>query len=157
MQSAHVRRAGTNDVRTIRELSRAAYAKWVPFIGREPWPMTADYGRAVAEHVIDLLEDNGVLVALIELIPRSDHLLIENVAVKPEQQGNGLGELMLSHAENVARSMNYSEIRLCTNAAFEANIAFYSKRGYKEYERGTVVPGTVAVYMKKSVEGGYSR
>lgn len=87
MQSAQVRRAGTTDVLAIRELSRAAYAKWVPLIGREPWPMTADYGRAVAEHVIDLLEVNGELVALIELIPQSDHLLIENVAVQPEQQG----------------------------------------------------------------------
>ena len=54
MHSAQVRRGGINDVRAIRELSRAAYAKWVPLIGREPWPMTADYGRAVAENIIYL-------------------------------------------------------------------------------------------------------
>ena len=157
MQSAQVRRAGTTDVLAIRELSRAAYAKWVPLIGREPWPMTADYGRAVAEHVIDLLEVNGELVALIELIPQSDHLLIENVAVQPDQQGKGLGERMLSHAEDFARSMHYNEVRLYTNAAFAANIAFYSRRGYEEYERGTMVPGTVAVFMKKRIGGEYSR
>ncbi len=156
MHSAQVRRGGINDVRAIRELSRAAYAKWVPLIGREPWPMTADYGRAVAENIIYLLEDYGELVALIELIPRPDHLLIENVAVQPEQQGKGFGELMLVHAEDVARSMNYNEVRLCTNAAFAANIAFYSKRGYTVYERGTMVPGTVAVFMKKKIEGAYS-
>jgi N-acetylglutamate synthase-like GNAT family acetyltransferase len=157
MRSGHVRRAGIDDVYAIRELSRAAYAKWVPLIGREPWPMTADYGRAIAEYVIDLLEENGRLVALIELIPRADHLLIENVAVQPEQQGKGLGERMLRHAEDVARSMNYTEIRLYTNAVFAANIAFYSKRGYQEYERGTMVPGTVAVHMKKSIPDEPSR
>ncbi|MFM9941734.1 MAG: GNAT family N-acetyltransferase [Hyphomicrobiaceae bacterium] len=119
--------------------------------------MTADYGRAVTEHVIDLLEDNGELVALIELIPRSDHLLIENLAVQPDRQGQGLGERMLGHAEAVARSMNYAEIRLYTNAVFAANIAFYSKRGYQEYERCTVPPGTVAVHMKKSIGDACAR
>lgn len=151
MQSAQLRRAAINDVGAIRKLSRAAYAKWVPLIGREPWPMTADYGRAVTEHVIDLLEDNGKLVALIELIPRPDHLLIENVAVDPDRQGEGLGEHMLKHAEAVARSMSIEELRLYTNAAFAANIAFYNKRGFTEYERCTVDSGTVAVFMKKSV------
>ncbi len=151
MQLAQLRRAGIADVSPIRELSRAVYAKWVPLIGREPWPMAADYGRAITEHIIDLLVDNGELVALIELIPRPDHLLIENVAVKPDRQGKGFGEHMLSHAEDVARSMSYEEIRLYTNAAFAANIAFYAKRGYTEYDRGTMVPGTVAVFMKKSV------
>jgi GNAT superfamily N-acetyltransferase len=33
---------------TMRALARAAYARWIPVIGREPTPMTADYDRAVA-------------------------------------------------------------------------------------------------------------
>jgi GNAT superfamily N-acetyltransferase len=157
MQTARVRRAGADDVNAIRELSRAAYAKWVPLIRREPLPMTANYDRAVAEHVIDLLEEHGGIVALVEVIPLQDHLLIENVAVRPDQQGKGLGGLMLRHAEDLARSMRYNEIRLYTNAAFAANIAFYVKRGYEEYQRGTMVPGSVTVFMKKSIEGPKSR
>jgi hypothetical protein len=62
-------------------LSRAAYAKWVPLIGRELMPMTVNYERAVTEHVIDLYEEGGELLALIEMIPMRDHLLIENIAV----------------------------------------------------------------------------
>jgi hypothetical protein len=47
--------------------------------------------------------------------------------------------------------MKYNEVRLYTNAAFSANIAFYGKRGYEEYQRGTIVPGSVTVFMKKDV------
>ena len=38
-----LRRAGPDDAGAIRSLTRAAYAKWVPVIGREPMPMQADY------------------------------------------------------------------------------------------------------------------
>jgi hypothetical protein len=38
------------DAARVRDLTRAAYAKWVALIGREPLPMQADYQRAVAEH-----------------------------------------------------------------------------------------------------------
>jgi hypothetical protein len=79
-----LRRATPTDASAIRNLSRIAYANWVPLIGREPLPMTANYDRAVAEHIIDLVEQAGELLALIETIPASDHLLIENIAVRPD-------------------------------------------------------------------------
>lgn len=131
MKDIVLRRATPTDAGAIRALSRDAYAKWVPLIGREPLPMTADYDRAVAEHLIDLLEEDGQLLALIEMIPQTDHLLIKNIAVRPDQQGKGLGDRLLQHAESVVRSLGLEEIRLYTNAAFTSNIAFYAKRGYE--------------------------
>jgi ribosomal protein S18 acetylase RimI-like enzyme len=53
--------------------------------------MTADYAEAVRKYRFDLLYSQGTRAALIETIPRSDHLLIENVAVSPLFQGRGLG------------------------------------------------------------------
>ena len=91
MQGSKLRRATAADAANIRALTRAAYAKWVPVIGREPLPMTADYDLAVVEHIIDLLEEDGQLLALIEVIPKATHLLIENVAVRSDQQGKGHG------------------------------------------------------------------
>lgn len=46
MQALQLRRATAADAANVRALARAAYAKWVPLIGREPIPMTADYDRA---------------------------------------------------------------------------------------------------------------
>ena len=135
----------------MRALTRAAYAKWIALINREPLPMTADYDRAVAAHLIDLWEEGGELLALIEVIPAEDHLLIENIAVRPDQQGRGIGGRLLDHAEGLARSLGLDEIRLYTNAAFAGNLAFYARRGYQEYRRSTVIPGSITVYMKKKI------
>jgi GNAT superfamily N-acetyltransferase len=150
----NLRRAGPADAAAVRDLTRAAYAKWVPLIGREPLPMRADYGRAVVEHMIDLWEEGGELLALIETIPETDHLLIENLAVRPEAQGRGLGGRLLRHAEVLARSSGLGELRLYTNALFTGNIVFYARRGFEETHREEVAPGSIAVFMRRPLATG---
>ena len=147
-----LRRAVPADADAIRALTAAAYAKWVPLIGRAPLPMTADYDRAIAEHILDLWEQDGQLLALIETIPEAGHLLIENIAVRPDQQGKGIGDRLLLHAEDLAASMGLPEIQLYTNAAFASNLAFYARRGYREFQRGTILPGSITVYMSKTIK-----
>ena len=49
-----LRPAEPADAAAIRDIVRAAYAGWVPVIGREPLPMRADYDKAVREHQFDL-------------------------------------------------------------------------------------------------------
>ncbi len=143
------RRATLADVTTVRNLTRLAYAKWVPLIGREPLPMTADFERAVTEHIIDLLMTGTDVVGLVEVIPHEQYLLIENLAVGPNHQGKGLGDLLLKRAEAVARSLNLDEVRLYTNAAFASNIVFYAKRGFSEFAREPMATGGSIVHMKK--------
>jgi GNAT superfamily N-acetyltransferase len=146
-----VRRAVAADAGAVRAFTRAAYAKWVPVVGREPLPMTSDYERAVTEHVIDVLEEDGNLCALIEMRPAGGHLLIVNVAVRADRQGRGLGGRLLQHAERFASSLGLEEIQLYTNAAMASNLDFYRRRGYQEFRRGTIVPGTVTVFMRKKI------
>ena len=47
MASIELRQATAADAAAIRGLTRAAYAKWVALIGREPKPMTAEFSRKV--------------------------------------------------------------------------------------------------------------
>jgi GNAT superfamily N-acetyltransferase len=152
MQQQSLRRATSSDVRIIGEITRAAYAQWVAVIGREPKPMTADYARAVADHVIDLLEEDGRPIALIETIPTSAYLLIENIAVLPDRHGRGVGGVLLRHADTLARSLGLNELRLYTNAKFASNIAFYSRRGFEEFLREPHPAGGEVVHMKKPLE-----
>jgi GNAT superfamily N-acetyltransferase len=146
-----LRRAVAADAAAVRALTQAAYAKWAPLIGREPLPMTADYDRAVVEHVIDLVEEDGHLCALVEMAPADSHLLIVNIAVRPDRQGSGLGAKLLNHAEWFARSLGLGEIQLYTNVTMASNLDFYGRRGYQEFRRGTVVPGSVSVFMRKKI------
>lgn len=144
-----IRRAATADAPLVRTLSRDAYAKWVPLIGREPWPMTADYDAAVRDHLIDLLRVGSDTVGLIEMIPQPDHLLIENVAVAPIHQGRGHGRLLMAHAERVATSLGQAVIRLYTNQRFAENIALYLRLGYAIDHEETVPAGTVVHMVKR--------
>lgn len=153
MSELVIRRATPADAEVVRALTRHAYAKWVPLIGREPRPMTADYDLAVREHRIDLLEDAGEAVALIEMRAETDHLLIVNVAVQPERHGQGIGGRLLRHAEAVARELGVSELRLYTNAKMEPNIALYKSRGYHETSRESAGTLGTVVYMSKRLDG----
>jgi ribosomal protein S18 acetylase RimI-like enzyme len=143
-----LRRAVPADAASVRELTRAAYATWVPVIGREPRPMQADYEAAVREHLVDLLHVNGALAALIETIPQPDHLLIENVAVLPAFQKRGLGRWLMAHAEALAASLGLPEMRLYTNKDFATNVRLYLGLGYRIDREEPFMDGTT-VYMSK--------
>ena len=145
-----LRRATAADVHVVRELTRVAYAKWVPIIGREPKPMTADYDIAVRDHRIDLLEIDGTLAGLIEMIDEPDHLLIENIAILPAFQSQGLGRQLMAHAETVAVALGHAQTRLYTNKAFADNVRLYLALGYQVTREAPIGDGVV-VYMSKVV------
>ncbi|MDO8911319.1 MAG: GNAT family N-acetyltransferase [Phenylobacterium sp.] len=146
-----VRRATLADATAIRDLTRAAYAKWVAVIGREPKPMGADYEAAVRAHRFDLLHAGSELAALIETVDAGDHLLIENVAVSPAHQGRGLGRLLLAHAAEIAVGLGYDRVALYTNQRFEANVALYLRVGYG-VDREEPIGDGVVVHMSKALD-----
>ena len=146
-----LRSATMADAPAIRALTREAYAKWVPVIGREPKPMMVDYAEAMQKHRIDLLYLDGELAALIEMIPAADYFLIENVAVLSALQGRGLGRKLLSHAEQIAASLGYDEIKLYTNKLFAENMQLYGKLGYR-VDREEAFKDGVVVHMSKPVQ-----
>jgi ribosomal protein S18 acetylase RimI-like enzyme len=146
---AGLRRACPEDAATVRDLTRAAYAKWVPVIGREPRPMTEDYDVAIRDHVVDLLRLDGAVVALIEMRPDVDYLLIVNVAVSPVYQGKGYGRALLVHAEEFARSLGLEEVRLYTNGSFTDNIRLYQGVGYQVDREEAHPQFGKTVYMSK--------
>jgi len=152
-QSLPLRRAEPADAPAIDALTQAAYAKWVPILGRKPLPMTADYDVAVREHRIDLMEEASGLVALIEMALEPDHLLIVNLAVAPARQGQGLGSRLLAHAEAVARAEGRPLLRLYTNRLMTPNIALYRSRGYA-VDGEEAYPGGAVVHMSKPVPVG---
>ena len=55
----HIRGATAGDAARMRAIAHAAYAKYVPRIGREPSPMAADYEAAVTANRAVVIEAAG--------------------------------------------------------------------------------------------------
>ncbi|WP_224705558.1 GNAT family N-acetyltransferase [Devosia aquimaris] len=146
------RQATASDAPAITALVRAAYARWVPLIGREPMPMRVDYAEALTRHRIDLLVVDDGLVGLIETLQHPDHLWIENIAVEPQCQGRGHGRMLLAHAEQRAREAGCGELRLLTNAAFASNVALYERTGFHVGRSEPFMGGTTLYLSKRLVE-----
>ena len=150
-----IRKASPGDAGIISTLTDAAYAKYVPLMGRKPQPMTADYQQILAEHPVWILwvgeQPAGVLV----LMHEPEAMLIYSVAIAPEYQKRGLGRRMLARAEAEARAAGYDTIRLFTNALMEANIALYTRLGYIETQREPFHQLTI-VHMRKSLQDSES-
>lgn len=145
-----IRMATAEDAAAVTALTRSAYFRWVPLIGREPLPMRADHGAHIRDHRTDLLFVDSELAALVETTKQGDCVLIENVAVAPRLQNRGYGRRMVAHAERLALAAGLSTVRLYTNAMFEANLRFYASLGYV-VEREEALNGGVAIHMAKRI------
>ena len=130
-----VRLADHDDVDALRAIAAAAYQPYIARIGRAPAPMTADYDQAVRSGQTWVAVQDGQISGFVVLVAEPGYLLVENLAVRPAAQGRGIGSRLLAQAEQHARRLGLSEIRLYTNEAMTENLAYYPRRGYIETHR----------------------
>ncbi len=146
-----IRLARLEDCAVIEAIVRQAYCGYIGRIGKPPGPMLDDYPRRIAEGVVQVLEEeDGVVAAIIVLLVKTDHLLPDNIAVRPERQGRGLGRTLIAFAEAEARRDGLAELRLYTHAKMIENTALYSRLGFTETGRGHQ-SGYDQVFMSKGV------
>lgn len=152
MSEPALRRARIEDADRLTALARAAYARHVPIIGREPMPMTADWAKLLSEQEIWIVDGPaGEVIASLALDVQADHVMIWSVAVAPVHQQRGLGRRLMAFAETRARELQRPELRLFTNARMAGNVALYRRLGYSETRRDEL-PDRVLVHMSKAVD-----
>jgi ribosomal protein S18 acetylase RimI-like enzyme len=131
----------------MRAIARAAYAKYVPRIGREPLPMGADYEAEVAANRAVVIEAAGSVRGYMIAWPETDAYLIDNIGVDPASQGGGLGRRLINHAVSQADRLGLPALRLYTNALMTENLAMYAHIGFVETHRA-IEKGLHRVYMR---------
>jgi GNAT superfamily N-acetyltransferase len=129
-----IRPARPADAQAIDQIVQRAYGPYVAQIGLRPAPMDVDYGEKIGAADVFVAVDLEVVGALV-LAVMEDHVLIENVAVDPGRQGEGIGADLLAFAESWAEETGRRTVRLYTNVAMTRNIALYRRIGYEEVDR----------------------
>lgn len=140
-----IRPARPEDAAAIRAIAEAAYAPFIPLIGRRPAPMDADFPAQIAAGRVWAAEGEaqgqgaegraGAILGYVALEFRADDALLESVAVHPRAAGRGLGRALIAFAEAEARRRGRSVLRLYTNARMTANLKLYPRLGYRETAR----------------------
>lgn len=144
-----IRRADSGDQAAVEAIVKSAYDPWVPVIGVEPLPMTADYAELIGRGDVYVLEYEEPH-ALIVLLAEPETLLVENVAVRPDRQGRGLGRRLMAFAEFRARSLGLPTLRLCTHEKMTSNIGLFRSLGYRTTGRAPI-EGRPAVHLRKDL------
>ena len=144
-----IRSARPADRAAVEGIVHQAYAAYVDRIGKPPGPMLDDYRARIRAHEAWVLETDGAVVGVIVLLPEDDHLLLDNIAVDPAQQGRGIGRALMEFAEREARRRGYDEIRLYTHEKMTENVAMYPRLGYQETGRGEQAGFSRVFYRKR--------
>ena len=148
MTASGPRPATDADAAGIAACVCAAYTHYIERIGTRPGPMLDDYDQVVRDHRAYVVEDGGDIVGVLVLIDKEDGLLLDNVAILPTRQGEGIGRRLVEHAESEARRLGHRHLDLYTHERMTENIAMYLRYGYEETDRRTE-RGFPRVYMRK--------
>lgn len=145
-----IRRACPEDAPAILDCITAAYGHYVARIGKAPAPMVADYVKVVQRDDVFVLTIGATIVGVLVLVKQQHSILLDNVAVYPDHQGQGFGRRLIILAEETARNAGFDTVMLYTNEQMTENIDLYKKLGFEEIERKDE-KGYRRVYMRKMI------
>jgi ribosomal protein S18 acetylase RimI-like enzyme len=145
-----LRRATVADLPVIKAVIDAAYAKYLSRMDKAPGPMSRDYGPSVRAGTTWVT--GRPVVAVLTLYPGEDHLLVENIAIHPSAQGQGLGRALMSFAEQEAIRQGLTRMTLYTHEVMTENQAIYARLGYVEIDRRSE-DGYRRIYLEKQLPG----
>jgi ribosomal protein S18 acetylase RimI-like enzyme len=146
--SGRIRLARAGDRAAVVDCVTAAFGVFIPRIGKPPAPMLADYAALIARRQVHVVEDEGVVAAVIVLVAEADHLFVDVVAVRPRRQRQGLGRRLMAFAAGEARRHDLSEIRLYTHEVMSVALGLYRALGSQETAR-RLEDGYARVYLRK--------
>lgn len=110
--------------------------------------MLADYPTLLGNGRVHVAVTERRIVGLIVMWAEDDNWYIDNIAVRPDVQGEGVGKTLLDAAEAAARRNGCGELRLYTNEAMTDNLDYYPRRGFIETHRSSE-SGYRRVYYSK--------
>ncbi|MFT5218697.1 MAG: ribosomal protein S18 acetylase RimI-like enzyme [Planctomycetota bacterium] len=148
MKKESIRIATADDLGAVQSCANQAYNHYIERIGKAPAPMIADFAASIAAADLYVCEQEAEVVGFVVFYAKGDRMHLENVALLPGCQGQGLGARMIAFVEIRARELGFSRVELYTNAKMIENLGIYPRLGYLQFDR-RVEDGFDRVYFKK--------
>ena len=131
-----IRRALAGDAQQMQDIAAAAYHPYIAEIGQSPAPMRADFDAHIAEDICSMILEQGRACGYAIILEKSDGYWLANIAIHPDQQGNGFGNALLQAVEAFL-SRHTTRYQLYTNIVMRENISWYRRRGFTQTKQAT--------------------
>lgn len=150
MVNYELRAAVPSDAGEVLTVQRAAFVQEAQS-HRDPFlpPLTetlAQVEQAIAAGEALVLRADGRLVGTVRRVLTDSEVRIGRLAIAPDLQGRGLGSRLLAAAEDVPGA---SSAALFTGHHSSGNLAMYTRRGYREYDRRPQSDTVELVFLRK--------
>lgn len=146
-----IRPATPGDIADLTLIAKAAFAPYIPVIGRAPAPMTADFAAHLDRDLVWVIAapKDAKIAGYAVICTKLDGAWLESIAVDPAFAGQGIGARLISAIEDDLRAKT-DRYSLYTNALMTNNIAWYQRLGFRQTEMRSE-DGFDRVYFEKSL------
>lgn len=123
-----VRLAIANDVSAIASVLHKAFLEFKSSYTHQAFvattPKTSQIRNRLNEGPVWVALRNDAVIGTISVIPKGGSLYIRSMAVSPESQGQGIGQLLLKHVEDFASTHGYERLFLVQHPFYLAPFGF---------------------------------
>ena len=135
-----IRFAATGDARAIASLLHESFLDYEPLYTLEGFAATA----ITSEQIVARMGEGPVWVAMraeeivgtASVVAKGESLYIRGMAVLPLARGQRIGELLLTHIEEFARTEGFSRLFLSTTPFLNRAIRLYERFGFRRTSEG---------------------
>ncbi len=145
MAEVELRSATTRDVDAIRVCIADAYASAMRDIADLP-DVTSGIAEDVDARDVVIAEQDGLVLGVVVYGETLEALMVYNLAVSPEAQGQGIARRLMGAAESSASDVGLSTLRLRTHRLMVSSRDMYRHLGWEEKD----VAGNT-ILMEKTV------
>jgi len=134
MKNWTIQRAMAEDAEPLAACIDAAYASYKSDIPSLP-DVSGGLDTDIRDHIVWVAVINARVIGGAVLVLDLEQAKLANVAVHPDQDGQGVGRALIEAVEASARKAGFSVLRLNTHIAMLRNIEFYKRLGWQEIDR----------------------
>lgn len=136
-------RAQLNHSDEIEDIAQKAYAIYRSKMDKKPAPMLANFRQHITEDIVFVAKNEADKIVGYVILQQIDgQWWLDNIAILPSYQGQGIGRGLRLEAEQYCAHLT-DTLQLYTNIVMSENVRWYQRAGY--------------VMTKQALINGYER